>query len=73
MADAYVESGGTSVPIGMDALVEPVRKSVRVKAGVERAFRVFTEGMDSWWPRTHHIGSSPMKRVVVGGRAGGSI
>jgi len=29
--------------------------------------------MDSWWPRTHHIGSSPMKRVVVEGRAGGAI
>lgn len=53
--------------------VEPVRKSIRVKAGVERAYRVFTEEMDSWWPRTHHIGSSPMKRVVVEGRAGGAI
>jgi hypothetical protein len=27
-----------------------------VKASVEHAFRVFTEDMDSWWPRTHHIG-----------------
>ena len=53
--------------------VEPVRKSVRVKAGAARAFRVFTEEMDSWWPRTHHIGNSPMKRVVVEGREGGFI
>jgi uncharacterized protein YndB with AHSA1/START domain len=51
----------------------PVRKSVRVKADVARAFRVFTEEMDSWWPRTHHIGSSPMKRVVVEGRPMGAI
>jgi len=58
---------------GMGEPVEPVRKSVRVKATAERAFRVFTEDMDSWWPRTHHIGSSPMKRVVVEGREGGSI
>lgn len=53
--------------------VEPVRKSIRVCASVERAFRVFTEEMDSWWPRTHHIGSSPMRRVAIEGRAGGSV
>ncbi|NYF88088.1 SRPBCC family protein [Tunturiibacter empetritectus] len=53
--------------------LEPVRKSVRVKAEVARAFRVFTEEMDSWWPRTHHIGSSPMKRVVVEGKPMGAI
>jgi hypothetical protein len=58
---------------GMGEQVEPVRKSVRVKAGVGRAFRVFAEEMDSWWPRTHHIGNSPMKRVVVEGHSGGSI
>ncbi len=53
--------------------LEPVRKSIRVKADAARAFRVFTEEMDSWWPRTHHIGTSPMKQVVVEGRAGGAI
>ena len=49
----------------------PVRKSVTVKAPVERAFRVFTEGFDSWWPRSHHIGSSPMKKAVIEGYVGG--
>ena len=63
----------TRVVAGAVAEVEPVRKSIRVRAGVERAYRVFTEEMDSWWPRTHHIGSSPMKRVVMEGRVGGSI
>ncbi|WP_260734992.1 SRPBCC family protein [Tunturiibacter lichenicola] len=53
--------------------LEPVRKSLRVRADVAKAFRVFTEEMDSWWPRTHHIGSSPMKRVVVEGRPMGAI
>ncbi|MDP9040310.1 MAG: SRPBCC family protein [Acidobacteriota bacterium] len=55
------------------APLEPVRRSIRVRADAARAFRVFTEGMDGWWPRTHHIGSSPMKRVVVEGRVGGAI
>jgi uncharacterized protein YndB with AHSA1/START domain len=52
---------------------EPVRKSIRVRADAARTFRIFTEEMDSWWPRTHHIGSSPMKRVVVEGKPMGAI
>lgn len=49
----------------------PVRKTVTVKASAAHAFRVFTDGMDSWWPRTHHIGSSPMKRTIIEGFEGG--
>jgi uncharacterized protein YndB with AHSA1/START domain len=49
----------------------PVRKSITVKAGAERAFQVFTQGVDSWWPRTHHIGKSPMKKAIIEGRVGG--
>lgn len=49
----------------------PVRKSITVKATTEHAFRVFTEELDSWWPRSHHIGSSPMTKAIVEGRPGG--
>lgn len=49
----------------------PVRKSITVDADVERAFAVFTKEFDGWWPRTHHIGKSPMKRAVVEGHEGG--
>jgi uncharacterized protein YndB with AHSA1/START domain len=56
-----------------EALMQSVRRSVRVKATPERAFRVFAEQMDSWWPKSHHIGSSPMTGIVVEGRAGGAI
>ena len=51
--------------------VAPVRKSITVQATVEHAFRVFTEEFDSWWPRSHHIGKSPMTRAIVEGRPGG--
>ena len=73
MTERLRNDSAASIPTGMVAEVEPVRKNIRVKAGVEKAYRVFTEEMDSWWPRTHHIGTSPMKRVVVEGRAGGSL
>jgi uncharacterized protein YndB with AHSA1/START domain len=51
--------------------IDPVRKSITVKASVERAFRVFTEEYDTWWPRSHHIGKSPMKKAIIEGHVGG--
>jgi len=51
--------------------VEPVRKRVMVAASQERAFQVFTEGIDRWWPRQHHIGKSPLARAVLEPRPGG--
>ena len=52
--------------------VPPVRREVVVAATAERAFKVFTDGIDRWWPREHHIGKSPLEREVlepgVGGR-----
>jgi uncharacterized protein YndB with AHSA1/START domain len=50
---------------------ESVRKSITVKASVKRAFHVYTEGFDRWWPRTHHIGKSPLKKAIIEGWAGG--
>jgi uncharacterized protein YndB with AHSA1/START domain len=55
----------------IDSALNVVRSTVTVKASVERAFQVFTEGFDTWWPRSHHIGKSPMKRAIVEGFAGG--
>jgi uncharacterized protein YndB with AHSA1/START domain len=48
-----------------------VKKSIVVNTSVERAFDVFTAGFDSWWPRSHHIGKSPMKQAFIEGRVGG--
>ena len=49
----------------------PVTKSITVKASAERAFEVFTNGIDTWWPRDHHIGKAPMKKCIIETRAGG--
>ena len=48
-----------------------VRKSVRVKAPIEVAFKVFVEQMESWWPATHHIGKTPFETIFVEPRVGG--
>jgi uncharacterized protein YndB with AHSA1/START domain len=51
----------------------PVRKSIVVNASLERAFSAFTEGFDSWWPRSHHIGKQPMEQAVIEGCEGGRL
>jgi uncharacterized damage-inducible protein DinB/uncharacterized protein YndB with AHSA1/START domain len=48
-----------------------IHKTVRVKADVARAFAVFTEGVDTWWPRGHHIGRKPLQKMVIEPRTGG--
>ena len=54
-----------------------VRKTVEVAVPPERAWRVFTEQMGSWWPlATHSIGvehGTPPDGVVVEGHVGGEI
>ncbi len=66
-------TNGQAVDAVAPKALEPVRKSIQVRTNAEQAFRVFTSEMDSWWPRTHHIGSSPMKRIVMERWPGGAI
>jgi uncharacterized protein YndB with AHSA1/START domain len=47
------------------------RASVLVDAPQERAFSVFTDGIDSWWPREHTIGEAALKEMVLEPKAGG--
>lgn len=51
--------------------VEPIRKEFVVQASQEKCFRTFTESIDAWWPRQHHIGSSPLRTEVLEPRLGG--
>ena len=48
-------------------IVNPItiKKELTVEASQQTAFKVFTGQMDLWWPRTHHIGSTPMTELVV--------
>ena len=40
--------------------IATIKKEVIVEASQATAFKVFSEKMDLWWPRTHHIGKAPM-------------
>ncbi len=48
-----------------------VRKSIRVQVPIERAFSVFVEQMEVWWPPAHHIGAKPFQSIFVEPRVGG--
>jgi uncharacterized protein YndB with AHSA1/START domain len=48
-----------------------VRKSVIVKAPIARAFTVFTEQFNLWWPKTHHIGKVEPFTAILEPREGG--
>jgi uncharacterized protein YndB with AHSA1/START domain len=54
--------------------IEPVEKSIRVGLSVEAAFRLFTEGIGSWWPlSTHSVGLERAETCVLEGRPGGRL
>ena len=51
--------------------VEAIKRDIVVNIGRERAFEIFTAEMTSWWPSAHHIGETPIARVIIEPRAGG--
>jgi uncharacterized protein YndB with AHSA1/START domain len=58
--------------MSVQAAETSVRRSVVVEVPIERAFRVFTEGMPTWWPPDHHLVEN-FDHMVVETRAGGRI
>ena len=51
-----------------------VRKAVTVPLSQEAAFRLFTDGIGSWWPAvTHSVAESAAVEVVMEGGVGGRI
>ena len=52
-------------------VIAPVRKSIRVKAPVKRAFEVFTSGLTRWWPHDHSVGKKPVAKVLMEPRLDG--
>ena len=65
----------------VEAPSEPVRKTVHVACDVEKAFRVFVEHIDEWWPveRFSRVADEQypagvtLERVVFEPRTGGRL
>jgi uncharacterized protein YndB with AHSA1/START domain len=53
--------------------VEPVRRSVVVNTGVERAFALFTNRFDAIKPRDHNLLAVPIAETIFEPRVGGHI
>lgn len=50
-----------------------VHTSTIVEAPIEHAFKVFTEGMSTWWPADHHLLRGELAEMVFEPRVGGQI
>ena len=42
-----------------------IKKELLVNTTQETAFRVFSQRMDAWWPRSHHVGKTPLLAMVL--------
>jgi uncharacterized protein YndB with AHSA1/START domain len=51
--------------------IAPVRKSIVVQSSPDRAFEVFTVHLNRWWPRSHGIGSTPIRESIIEPFVGG--
>lgn len=52
---------------------DTVNVTTVVEASPEHAFRVFTEGIESWWDPNHHLLDGELDRMVFEPRVGGHI
>jgi uncharacterized protein YndB with AHSA1/START domain len=50
-----------------------VTTSTEVQAPIEHAFRVFTDGIGTWWDPSHHILRAELADMVFEPRVGGHI
>jgi DNA-binding transcriptional ArsR family regulator len=51
--------------------IAPARKTIIVQASPDKAFTVFTAGLDRWWPKSHGIGSAALRESIIEPLVGG--
>jgi uncharacterized protein YndB with AHSA1/START domain len=52
-------------------MIPAIQATLTVGVPVERAFRVFTESLNTWWPAEYHIGSAATDAAILEPREGG--
>jgi hypothetical protein len=63
-----------TMSILQETKIEPLRKQLKVGLSQEQAFRLFTEGIDKWWPlATHSVGKDQAESCYFEGWTGGRI
>ena len=50
-----------------------VTATIVVEAPIERAFAIFTDEIDTWWDRDHHILEGELAEMVFEPRVGGHV
>jgi hypothetical protein len=54
--------------------IEPIQKQLKVSLSVEQSFKLFTEGINKWWPlSTHSVGEDQAESCYFEGWVGGRI
>jgi uncharacterized protein YndB with AHSA1/START domain len=51
--------------------IPAIHGTITVGVPIEKAFRVFTDSFDTWWPREFHIGRTDMAEAILEPREGG--
>jgi len=51
--------------------VPVIQRTITIDLPIERAFRVFTESFNSWWPPEYHIGQAEMAEAILEQRQDG--
>jgi uncharacterized protein YndB with AHSA1/START domain len=51
--------------------VPAIHGKITIDVPIDRAFDVFTNSFDSWWPREFHIGQPDMAEAIIEPREGG--
>jgi len=51
--------------------IAPIRHTVSIRGAPDRAFRLFSERMNDWWPEGKTIGPQPRVAVVLEPQVGG--
>jgi uncharacterized protein YndB with AHSA1/START domain len=57
-----------------EGALPPIRRSIEVAAGIEDAFRLWSDQIGQWWPLgAHSVGRADTTGCFVEGRLGGRV
>src|SRR5215213_7604906 len=54
-------------------VVNIVTKSIVVRCTLESAFRIWTEQLNLWWPKSHSLSADPHTTALLEGWVGGRL